>query len=58
MSSTDATPNPLERFDLTGCTAIVTGATRGLGRAIVATLAGAGADIVIASRKLEARLAK
>ena len=54
MSSTDATPNPLERFDLTGCTAIVTGATRGLGRAIVATLAGAGADIVIASRKLEA----
>jgi NAD(P)-dependent dehydrogenase (short-subunit alcohol dehydrogenase family) len=39
VSPTDATPNPLERFDLTGCTAIVTGATRGLGRAIVTALA-------------------
>ena len=54
VSPTDATPNPLDRFDLTGCTAIVTGATRGLGRAIVTALAGAGADIVIASRKPEA----
>jgi NAD(P)-dependent dehydrogenase (short-subunit alcohol dehydrogenase family) len=51
---TDATPNPIDRFDLTGCTAIVTGATRGLGRSIVTELAAAGADIVVASRKLEA----
>jgi len=45
---------PFDRFDLTGRVAIVTGGTRGLGRAIVRTLAGAGADIVVASRKEDA----
>jgi len=40
--------------DLTGKVAVVTGGSRGLGRAIVQTLAEAGADVVIASRKLDA----
>src|SRR5438034_8854042 len=39
-------------FDLSGRVALVTGGSRGLGRDIVLGLAGAGADVVIASRKL------
>lgn len=46
--------NPVERFDLTGKVAVVTGGSRGIGRAIVQGFAEAGADVVIASRKLEA----
>lgn len=42
------------RFDLTGKVAVVTGGSRGLGRAIVTAYADAGADVVIASRKLDA----
>ncbi|WP_066939608.1 SDR family NAD(P)-dependent oxidoreductase [Microtetraspora fusca] len=38
------------RFDLTGRTAVVTGAARGLGRAFAAGLAEAGADIVAVDR--------
>lgn len=41
-------------FDLTGKTAIVTGSTKGIGRAIAAALARAGAKVVISSRKAEA----
>lgn len=40
-------------FDLTGKVAIVTGGSRGLGREMVLAFAQAGADVVIASRKLE-----
>lgn len=38
-------------FDLTGRTAIVTGGTRGLGRAMAGGLARAGAEVVITGRK-------
>src|SRR6202044_3711594 len=41
-------------FDLTGRVAIVTGGSRGLGREIAFGCAYAGADVVIASRKLDA----
>ncbi|HEY4986314.1 MAG TPA: SDR family oxidoreductase [Bradyrhizobium sp.] len=41
-------------FDLTNKIAVVTGGSRGLGRAMVLAFAKAGADVVIASRKIEA----
>lgn len=41
-------------FDLTGKVALVTGGSRGLGREMVAGFARAGADVVIASRDLDA----
>jgi NAD(P)-dependent dehydrogenase (short-subunit alcohol dehydrogenase family) len=40
-------------FDLTGKVAVITGGSRGIGRAMAEGLADAGADVVIASRKLE-----
>ncbi|MBI2767651.1 MAG: glucose 1-dehydrogenase [Chloroflexi bacterium] len=40
-------------FDLTGKVALVTGGSRGLGKEMVLAFAHAGADVVIASRKLD-----
>src|SRR6516162_2426727 len=42
------------KIDLSGKIALVTGGSRGLGRAMVLAFADAGADVVIASRKLGA----
>jgi len=44
----------LERFELTGKTALITGGSRGLGRAMALGFAAAGADVAIASRKADA----
>ena len=41
-------------FDLTGKTALVTGGSRGLGREMALAFAERGADIIVASRKIEA----
>ena len=43
--------NPL--FDLTGQVAVVTGASRGLGQVFARALAGAGADLILTSRRRE-----
>ncbi len=43
----------MNEFKLDGKVAIITGASRGIGQAIAARLAGAGAKVVLCSRKLE-----
>jgi NAD(P)-dependent dehydrogenase (short-subunit alcohol dehydrogenase family) len=42
---------PQDLFDLSGCVAVVLGATSGIGRALAVGLAGAGADVVPAGRR-------
>lgn len=43
----------MQMFDLTGNVAIVTGSTKGIGRAIASRLAEAGSHVVISSRKAD-----
>lgn len=45
---------PAELFDLSGRTALVTGASRGIGKALAGVLADAGAGVVLAARSLPA----
>jgi NAD(P)-dependent dehydrogenase (short-subunit alcohol dehydrogenase family) len=42
-----------ELFDLSGKVVLVTGGSRGIGRAVAEGMASSGADVVIASRKLD-----
>lgn len=44
----------LDRFDLTDRVAIITGGSRGIGRAVASGFAAMGAKVVIASRKGDA----
>ncbi len=44
----------LGQFDLTGRTAIITGGTRGIGRALAEAFGAVGANVVVASRKADA----
>src|SRR3954468_22112265 len=49
-------PAPLpgiRQFDLTGRTALITGGSKGLGLAMAAGLASAGADVMLVSRHLD-----
>ncbi|KAI9016711.1 putative oxidoreductase [Hyaloraphidium curvatum] len=46
-------PHPHVLFDMSGKVAVVTGGSRGLGRQMVLAFARLGADVVIASRKLD-----
>lgn len=50
----DSVPGPAQLFDMSGKILLVTGGSRGMGRAIALAFAEAGADVIVASRKYDA----
>lgn len=48
--------NTIQQFRLDGKVSLVSGASRGIGRAMAEGLAGAGSDLVITGRKMETLL--
>jgi NAD(P)-dependent dehydrogenase (short-subunit alcohol dehydrogenase family) len=54
MSDPGTASDVLDRFDMAGRVVIVTGGSRGIGRAVSTGLAAVGARVVVASRKAEA----
>lgn len=49
-----AVPAPATLFDMTDKTVLITGGSRGMGRAMAFGFAAAGADVIVTSRKLDA----